>query len=87
MEKELKKWNVDITSTEDTITIHGKPAYRCESPVQIEGHNDHRIVMAMTVFGLCADSPSLITGAHAITKSYPHFFEDIINIQGKVEIV
>ena len=86
MESELKKWGVDISSTEDTITIYGKEAYD-RKDIIIDGHNDHRIVMAMSVFGLCAKYPSVIHGAEAITKSYPTFFDDICKIHGKVENV
>lgn len=85
METELRKWGVDIQSTYDEITIHGKSEYKMNDIVEIFGHNDHRIVMAMTVFGLCAKSQSIIDDAQAISKSYPTFFEDIINIHGKVE--
>lgn len=87
METELKKWGVDITSTFDSIQIHGKEHYKSNSTVEIFGHNDHRIVMAMTVFGLCAGSECIIDDAQAITKSYPTFFEDIQNLGGKVEIL
>ena len=87
METELKKWGVDITSTFDSIQIHGKEHYKSDSTVEIFGHNDHRIVMAMTVFGLCADSECIIDDAQAITKSYPTFFEDIQSLGGKVEIL
>ena len=87
METELKKWGVDITSTFDSIQIHGKEHYEKEEVVQIFGHNDHRIVMAMTVFGLCANSISIIDDAQAINKSYPTFFEDIQKLGGKVEIL
>ena len=86
METELKKWGVAIQTTEDTITIHGKREYDCQNVV-IDGHNDHRIVMAMTIFGLCAQTACIIEGAQAITKSYPTFFEDIEKIHGKVEIL
>lgn len=86
METELKKWGVAIQTTEDTITIHGKQKYDCQNVV-IDGHNDHRIVMAMTIFGLCAQTACIIEGAQAITKSYPTFFEDIEKIHGKVEIL
>lgn len=86
METELKKWGVAIQTTEDTITIHGKREYDCQNVV-IDGHNDHRIVMAMTIFGLCAQTACIIEGAQAITKSYPAFFEDIEKIHGKVEIL
>lgn len=87
METELKKWGVDITSTFDSIQIHGKEHYEKEEVVQIFGHNDHRIVMAMTVFGLCANSISIIDDAQAINKSYPTFFEDIQKLGGKVEVL
>ena len=87
METELKKWGVDITSTFDSIQIHGKEHYKSNSTVEIFGHNDHRIVMAMTIFGLCAESECIIDDAQAITKSYPTFFEDIQSLGGKVEIL
>lgn len=87
METELKKWGVDITSTFDSIQIHGKEHYQSNKTIEIFGHNDHRIVMAMTVFGLCADSECIIDDAQAITKSYPTFFEDIQSLGGKVEIL
>lgn len=87
MEQELKKWGVDMESTYDTITINGKPEYKKDKIVELLGHNDHRIVMALTVFGLCAKSESIIEDAQAISKSYPHFFEDIQKINGKCEIL
>ena len=86
METELRKWNVNIESTYDTITIHGKNEYKMDEMVYIHGHNDHRIVMAMCIFGLCAKSESIIEDAQAITKSYPGFFKDILNINGKVTL-
>lgn len=87
METELKKWNVNITSTFDSITIHGNEEYNLDSSVEIFGHNDHRIVMAMSVFGLCANTPCIIDDAQAISKSYPTFFDDIKKLGGKVEIL
>lgn len=87
METELKKWNVDITSTFDSITIHGNEEYNLDSSLEIFGHNDHRIVMAMSVFGLCANTPCIIDDAQAISKSYPTFFDDIKKLGGKVEIL
>ena len=86
METELRKWGVEISSTYDTITIVGKDTYAKDNVV-IHGHNDHRIVMAMTVVGLCARSSCIIDDAQAITKSYPNFFQDIQDIGGKVEIL
>lgn len=83
MEMELRKWGVDIHSTDNDIYITGKTTYdQVSGP--IDGHNDHRIVMAMTIFGLCAKCESIIVGAQAINKSYPTFFEDIRALGGQV---
>ena len=86
METELKKWGVNIQSDQDSITIYGKENYSQDHIVEIDAHNDHRIVMAMTIFGLCAQSDSLIHDSQAIEKSYPTFFEDIKKIGGDVTI-
>ena len=80
MEAELRKWGVDISSTEDTIVIQGQAGYRLDQPVAIDGHNDHRIVMAMAVFGWAAGSPSVIEGTEAVTKSWPDFFQDMTEV-------
>ena len=38
----------------------------------LDGHNDHRIVMALAV--LCASLGGTIRGAEAVSKSWPDFF-------------
>lgn len=87
MEAELRKWKVDITSDEDSITIQGRSSYAMDQRVVIDGHNDHRIVMAMTIFGLCAQTPSTIEGAQAIAKSYPAFFADLQALGADVRVI
>ena len=77
MEMELKKWGVDIQSDEDSITIRGQSSYEQKDTVIMHSHNDHRIAMACTVFGLCAQSSSILEDAESISKSYPNFFNDI----------
>ena len=51
---------------------------------QIDGANDHRIVMAFSVAAAYAQGESTITGAGAINKSYPEFFKDLKGIGGKL---
>ncbi len=86
MEEELRKFHVDIRSTEEEVWIHGHTSgYACEETLQ--GHNDHRIVMAMTVMTLVNHSVCRIEDAQAIRKSYPSFFEDVRRLQGKVELL
>ena len=85
MEQELRKFGVDIHSTEDEIFIAGNSSYTCTS--ELSSHNDHRIVMALSVAAACSNTPCSIDGAQAIQKSYPTFFEDLQSIGGKVELL
>ncbi len=75
MEEELRKLGCDISSTSDTVYVKGKSLIK--GNVTLDGHNDHRIVMALSVLATCADGPVTINGAQAINKSYPEFFEDL----------
>ena len=51
-----------------------KPMLRAPQ-VPIDGHNDHRIVMAMAV--LLTLTGGEIEGAEAVNKSFPDFFEKL----------
>jgi len=42
----------------------------------VEGCNDHRIVMALSIAGTVAEGNTIITDAFCINKSYPSFFDD-----------
>ena len=75
MQEELAKLGCAMESTGDTVTIQGKTAVR--GGVMLNGHNDHRIVMALSVLACTADSPVMIEGAEAVNKSYPDFFRDL----------
>lgn len=50
----------------------------------LDGHNDHRIVMAMSV--ILSHIGGEIDGIEAVRKSYPSFFEDIKALGAEVEI-
>ena len=47
--------------------------YKRQAP--LSGHNDHRVVMSLTVLALAADIPLAISEAEAVQKSWPHFFD------------
>ena len=85
MEDELHKFGVTMHSTEDDIYITGSKQPTCQEA--LSSHNDHRIVMALTVALLCGTKDAWIFDAEAISKSYPNFFDDIASIGGKVELV
>ncbi len=75
METELKKLGCSISSTFGTVTITGPVIL--QGNVTLHGHNDHRIVMTLSILATIADEPITIDDAQAISKSYPGFFKDL----------
>jgi 3-phosphoshikimate 1-carboxyvinyltransferase len=71
MAEELAKFGVETMIGENEITVGGGPLRRPAEPLQ--GHNDHRIVMALAV--LCTRTGGTIEGAEAVRKSFPDFWE------------
>ncbi len=76
MEKELNKFGVRFYKDEDSVRIFAENLNPPSEP--LSGHNDHRIVMALSL--LCAKFAGIITGAEAVNKSFPDFFEKISEI-------
>lgn len=81
MQTELKKCGVTLVSGEDTVEISPK-GLRPPDDV-IDGHNDHRIVMAMTV--LLTRLGGSIEGAEAVGKSWRDFFKVMQTLGIEVE--
>ena len=75
MQEELAKMGGTVKADGDTLTIEGCALHKPTAP--LNGHNDHRIVMAMAVAALAAGQPAVIEGANAVNKSWPEFFEVI----------
>lgn len=79
----LKKMGIDVTPTKDGMIIKGSTPNGAE----LNGFNDHRIVMAFSIAALGANGKTTITDAHSINKSYPHFFEDYNKLGGKANVL
>lgn len=73
MYEELTKLGADIEIGDDYLVINGgKTLYGA----QVDSHNDHRIAMAMAVASVGCKGNISLSGYGAVSKSYPHFFED-----------
>lgn len=83
MERELRKFGADITVNDDTIVIRKSMLHKPK--VQLSGHNDHRIVMSLAV--LATKYGGEIVGAHAVTKSYPSFWEIMQQLGIQIELL
>ena len=76
MQTELKKFGINVLVQENRVIIENGIL---KTPNEILcGYNDHRIVMALSV--LCSLVGGTVSGAQAVSKSYPSFFEDISNL-------
>ncbi len=81
MHEELLKLGGGLIFGNNTITVPKQNLRKSETP--LDGHNDHRIVMALSL--ILSEYGGEIDGAEAVRKSYPAFFEDIINLGAKVK--
>lgn len=73
MASELKKFGIDVCVYENSVRVC---AGKLKKPKEIlSGHNDHRIVMALSL--LCTLTGGTVSDAQAVAKSYPDYFEKI----------
>ena len=83
MEQELRKLGGHIESEGGTITIRESVLHPPAEPLC--GHNDHRVVMSLTVLAAAAGLPAVIEGAEAVRKSWPDFFAGMRQLGLEVE--
>lgn len=81
MSEELAKFSIKTNVYDNEIEVCKGVLKAPTEPVN--GHNDHRIVMAMTLLMTLVGGE--IEGAEAVAKSYPNFFEEIQKLGIKVE--
>ena len=78
MIKTLKSLNVliRVDTNKDIITIKGQKQYF--NNTTIHSNNDHRIVMALSIFAMLNQGKITITNIECVKKSMPDFFEYLI---------
>ena len=81
MQAELKKFGIRVDVGDNDVTVYsGELKAPCDT---LCGHNDHRIVMAMSL--LCSLVGGSIDDAQSVAKSYPDYFEKIKSLGIVVE--
>jgi 3-phosphoshikimate 1-carboxyvinyltransferase len=80
MAAELRKLGSPCKEKPDGLIIKGRPGAAgrpgpAGRPLSLDGHGDHRIVMALGCAALGASRPVEIAGAEAADISYPGFLE------------
>ena len=82
MHEELKKLGGGLIFGDNVITVPKQEL--ADQGEVLSGHNDHRIVMAMSL--ILSRIGGEMGDAQAVRKSYPGFFEDIKRLGAKVEV-
>ena len=80
----LSRMGADIQETKDGFIIHG---VNCLKGAEVDGYNDHRIVMALSAAAVGAEGEVIISDMESINKSYPKFFEDYRKVGGKADVI
>ena len=73
MAQELCKFGIKVDVGENDVTVHGGELMTPSETLC--GHNDHRIVMALSL--LCTITGGSISEAESVAKSYPDYFKKI----------
>ncbi len=73
MSKELRKMGAKIEEREDSLTIYPRRLHGAK----LDGQQDHRIALALSLAALNASSASELLSPLVVAKSYPSFFSDL----------
>ena len=68
---ELKKMGADISELPDGLVVRRSRL----RGAAVQGHSDHRVVMALAVAGLCAEGQTRIDTAESAAVTFPNFVE------------
>ena len=76
----LGAMGISVRFSGDAMVITGGQA----KGAVVSSHNDHRIAMMAAVMAASAAGPVTITGAEAVAKSYPGFYDDLARLGASI---
>ena len=80
MTQELKKMGACIQEEKDGVTVHRSDL----TGAHVNGHGDHRVVMALALAGMAAKGETIIDTAESAAVTYPGFLEDFAGLGAKI---
>ncbi len=79
---ERKKMDINVEELPDGLIIH----HSRPKAVKLHGWADHRIVMALSLAGLCLDGQCVIDTAEAMNVTFPEFVTLMKSIGARIEL-
>jgi 3-phosphoshikimate 1-carboxyvinyltransferase len=83
MTEELTKMHGDIKEREEGLIIH-KSTLKGN---KVRGHNDHRVVMALSLAALIAEGRTEITTAESVNVTFPNYISSMKALGAKMEVL
>lgn len=83
IKEELTKMGAKFEETENSLTIYHSPLVG----TKLDGHHDHRIVMASTVAGMIAEGVTEVAHAEYSAVSFPNFFELMTKLNANLKCI
>ncbi len=83
MAEELSKMGAEIEEMEDGLIIRKSNL----KGTLVNGHKDHRVVMALVLAGLIADGETAITTAESVSVTFPEFSEMMRNLGADIKTI
>ncbi len=83
MREELTKLGANIKELPDGLEIEESHMF----PGEVNGHGDHRVVMALAIAGTILKGTTIIDGYEAVDVTFPTFLDTLKSIGGNAYIV
>ena len=83
MKQELSKMGADIKEKPDGLIIKHSRL----KGARVNGHHDHRVVMALSLAGLIADGQTEIGTAEAIDVTFPSYIKLMKKLNANMEVI
>ncbi len=83
MATELAKLGANITETPDGFIIRGPQTLKAAA---VDGHDDHRIAMSLSIAGLLADGETMVLDARCAGDSFPGFAETMAGLGAEIAV-
>jgi len=83
MVSELKKMGIEARELPDGMVVKGGSL----QGARVDGHHDHRVVMALAIAGMNADGETEIHTAESAAITYPSFVEDFRALGADIKAV
>lgn len=79
----LTTCGVDASIQDDMLVIKGKTAIK--GGLMLSSAGDHRIAMMITLLGMVAEEPIVLTESEVIAKSFPSYYESLIKVGANIQ--